>query len=322
MNSLDYFTNMAPLDPFRSFKSRIGIVMVLIMDELGITPILAIDGGGTRCRVAYSDGNDVVVEETGPANVSTDFDGSVREILEGVQRLSVQLGRDRSVLYDRPTFIGLAGMTGPALSNKLRDALPFASVRIEDDRPAALRGALGDKDGLLAHCGTGSFFGAQLGGAQRFVGGWGRILGDEASAFWIGRAALQRTLTGVDGLHEPSALTRRLLEDLGGAPGIVQFAATAEPADVAAIAQQVTAAADEDDQVATSIMRAGADEIAGTLKILGWQAGVPICLTGGVGPHFARHVPEDMRTSITEPDGSPLDGALSLARDLANEVAP
>ena len=296
--------------------------MVLFMDAQGITPILAIDGGGTRCRLASFYDGSTVTQETGPANVSTDFDGALGEILEGVQRLSARLDVTPESLFGRPTFVGLAGVTGPAIANRLREALPFTTVRIEDDRPAALRGALGNQDGVLGHCGTGSFFGIRTSGVDRFVGGWGRILGDEASAFWVGRAALQKTLIAADGLLEQSDLTHGILEEFGGTAGIVHLAATAEPADVAKIAKRVTTGAASDDAIATDIMRTGANEIAETLTKLGWVKGLPICLTGGIGPHFARHLPDDMRSSLIEPIGTPLDGALALARELAFEAVP
>jgi len=282
--------------------------------------VLAIDGGGTRCRVAVG-GQKPVVVETGPANISTDFDGAIQEIHQGLARLADQIGRPLETLWTLPAFVGLAGITGPESAGKLRAALPFHHLRIEDDRPAALRGALGRQDGVIAHCGTGSFFAAQTDGQMRFAGGWGPAVGDEASAQWVGRLALRFTLESVDGRREPTPLTRHILTDFASTAGIVRFAGTARPVGFGALAPLVTDFAAHDDATAITIMQAGADEIARALPHLGWRNGHLLCLTGGIAPHYTAYLPDDIRASIVKPEGQPLDGALSLARDLPKENA-
>ncbi len=289
----------------------------LIMVKSKSTPVLAIDGGGTRCRIASADEAGVVSIETASANVSTDFDGSVREILKGLSQLGERIHAECDDIYMRPAFLGLAGVTGSDIIRRLQDALPFKHIRIADDKPAALRGSLADADGFLAHCGTGSFFGVQLDGHQRFVGGWGPVLGDEASAQWIGRAALSASLESVDQIRQRSSLTDRLLSEFGDAAGIVSFASHAEPVEFGALARHVTEASANDDPVAIEVMRAGAGKVVEALGHLGWRPGMTICLTGGIGPHFERHLPDEMRQSVAAPKSSPLDGAISLAFDLA-----
>mgnify|MGYP001826436287 CR=1 FL=1 len=282
--------------------------------------VIAIDGGGTRCRVALDDRRSITTVETGPANASTDLDGTVQQITEGLAELANRTDRTIAVLSGLPAFIGLAGVTGRKIADQLRDALPFRRVRIEVDRAAALRGALGHKDGVIAHCGTGSFFAAQTGGKMRFAGGWGPILGDVASAQWIGRSALSVTLESVDGRRETAPLAERLLADLGGTAGIVHFAASALPSDFGALAPLVTRHAEDGDALANQVMRAGAEEIARALLRIGWQPGRAICLTGGIAPRFGPYLPADMQADLTPPESEPLAGALSMARDLALEA--
>ena len=294
--------------------------MVFSMRAPQSTPVLAIDGGGTRCRIAFARDTSVTSVEAGSANVSTDFDGSVSEILKGLQKLGQKLGIQPKDLHERPAFVGLAGVTGPDMARRLQGALPLQHARITDDRPAALRGALDEADGCLAHCGTGSFFGVQRDGQQRFIGGWGSVLGDEASAMWIGRSALSATLESVDGLRAPSELSDLLLSKFEGATGIVAFAANAEPADFGALARHVTELGVAQDKIALDVMRAGAAQLVRVLNHLGWKRGRPVCLTGGLGPYFEPYLPEDMRQDVTAPNGTPLEGAISLAFEFAREV--
>ena len=186
------------------------------MSELRKFPVIAIDGGGTQCRLALDDGKSIVAAETGSANVSTDFEGALSEISAGLDSLAERAGLTPESLSRIPAFVGLAGMTGETISKRLRTALPFTHVRIEDDRAAALRGALGEADGAIAHCGTGSFFAAQSQGTMRSAGGWGPVLGDEASAHFVGKAALSMTLKSIDGQCPASPLAERILTDCEG----------------------------------------------------------------------------------------------------------
>jgi N-acetylglucosamine kinase-like BadF-type ATPase len=65
-------------------------------------------------------------------------------------------------------------------------------VRVISDAEAAFMGALGDGSGLLVLAGTGSIvLGRDRRGRWRRAGGLGPLLGDEGSAFWIGREWLR-----------------------------------------------------------------------------------------------------------------------------------
>ncbi|CUJ85353.1 Glucosamine kinase GspK [Ruegeria denitrificans] len=281
--------------------------------------VLAVDGGGTRCRVACELRGVVRCVETGAANVSTDFDSALTQIRAGLDHLSGQVGLTTDNLRELPAFIGLAGVTDAGIAARLRDALSLTCARVEDDRPAAVRGALGAQDGLIAHCGTGSFLAVQVDGVMRFAGGWGAILGDEASAQWVGRRALAETLCAFDDTQIKTGLTQKLLADLQGPAGIVRFAGTATPAQFGALAPVVTSAAKTGDEVATYIMRAGASYITETAKRLGWHAGRAICLTGGIAGQYAGYLPDDMQAAIRPPQAEPLTGALALAKEIRHE---
>lgn len=284
------------------------------------SPVLAVDGGGTRCRIALARGTEILQVETGSANVSSSFDLAVSEIQKGLEALQVRSGIPMLQLVEIPTYLGLAGMVSPPIAARLREALPLHHMQIEDDRPAALRGALGADDGAIAHCGTGSFLGIQTGGEQRLVGGWGAQLGDEASAQWIGRLALSKTLDVVDGLAEPSLLSTVILQSLGTSSAIIAFAATATPAEMGAYATDVTRCASKGDQMATALLQQGANYIARTLEKLRWQQGSKLCLTGGLGPHFSPYLPPTMQAALTPPQGDPMRGALALAAGYAETL--
>ncbi|MEX0286595.1 MAG: BadF/BadG/BcrA/BcrD ATPase family protein [Paracoccaceae bacterium] len=277
---------------------------------------LAVDGGGTRCRMALSMGDQVHVVETGSANVSSDFDAAVGELHNGLKQLSQASGL--ADLSNVPGYFGLAGVTGSAIADRLAAVVPLHRIRIEDDRPAALRGALGTQDGVLAHCGTGSFLCAQIAGNTRQIGGWGPVLGDEASAFWVGRMALNLTLAAVDGLHPHSALSQAILDRFNTAADIVAFAGQATQKEMGEVATYVTTAP-QDDPLAGAIMQRASAYVYDAASWLGWTEGMALCLSGGIGPTYAPYLPEPAQATLVDPLGSPLDGALDLARGFAQE---
>jgi glucosamine kinase len=267
-----------------------------------------------------SEGNLAQVE-AGSANVSTDFEAAIRQIRSGLSLLCEDIGVPMQALCTVPAYAGLAGVTGEKMAERVAEALPSQSIRVEDDRPSALRGALGGRNGFVAHCGTGSFIAAQLSDGTRLAGGWGAVLGDPSSAQWVGRQSLSRTLDVVDGLVRASDLSNVLLDRLKGTAGIVAFAATASPAELGGLAPAVSKEAANGDVMALSIMQEAADILAETMRKMGWKEGLPICLTGGIGPFYTDYMPDDMRACLTQKQGEPLAGALMLAEDFGKEIA-
>lgn len=281
--------------------------------------ILAIDGGGTRCRLALKQNDMVIKVETGAANASTNFDQAVTQICLGLDHLASKAGQSITALSETPAYLGIAGVVSPEISARLKSALPLSRLRIDDDRPAALRGAVGEADGAIAHCGTGSFLACQIQGQARIIGGWGAVLGDEASAQWLGRQALSRTLDVADDLAVPSPLSRAILKQLHTPAGIVAFAASASPAQMGEFAQEVTHQAKAGDVHATQLMHQGAQYIARNLSRIGWLAGSRLCLTGGLGPQYGPYLPSTIQSDLCAPLSDPLTGALALAQDFASE---
>ena len=241
------------------------------------------------------------------------------ELTHGLRAVAEKAGYALEDLSESPTFAGLAGVSSAEVAERVRAGLPLKVLRVEDDRPAALRGALGDTDGAIVHCGTGSFFALQNAGKCRLAGGWGATLGDEASAKWIGHRALALTLQAQDQTAPDSQLARSLMSELGGVDGILAFAAMASPAEFGTLAPRVSKAAGQGDALAAAVMREGAAHIVQMLEALGWTPNMALCLTGGVAHIYANHLPDDLRAALRDPMGEPLDGALALAKEVAND---
>ena len=278
-----------------------------------MTFYLGIDGGGSGCRAALCDAAGVVVGrgEAGAANIWSDPDAAVRNILA-----AAALAAPGVDLAGVVAGLGLAGANVPEAVASLEGRLPFARSRVETDAYVALKGALGEADGITAALGTGSVYGAQRGGVVRMIGGWGFLLGDQGSGARIGRALLERALLAHDGVVETTPLLASVLAGRGGPAAIVAFGRRAAPADFAREVPRVLAAAAAGDAAAAALLGEAEAAVARAIERLQAEGPVPVCFLGGLGPVFAARLAGRWPGLIREPRGTALDGALGLARAL------
>ncbi len=268
---------------------------------------LGLDGGGTGCRAVLADADGTVLGrgEGGPANVMSDPDGAVAALMACA---AAALGR-----HDPAQVTAVLGLAGANTSNAaewLPPLLPFGRVRVVQDAETAAAGALGADDGIVAAMGTGSVFIRQSGGAVVTIGGWGPILGDEGSGNWLGRRFLAHVLRASDGLAAETPLTRATIARHGGRSGIVAFARAASGADFAAEARHIQS--DRDDPAARAVLAEAAQIVAQSIAALQPETPLPVVFTGGLGPLYAGLLGD--RWEQRAPLGTPLDGALRLAR--------
>ncbi|MDO6585891.1 ATPase [Salipiger sp. 1_MG-2023] len=273
--------------------------------------ILGVDAGGSTCRLALASGAQRFDVTLGPCNVTSDFDGAIAVLLTGLEQLAARAGVTLSALAPCPAWLALAGVTGPAMAERVRTALPLTRAIIDEDRRAALVGALDARDGCLVGIGTGSYLARQHNGGFATLGGHGLVLGDEASGAWLGRELLVYALRAHDRLEPPTPLAKLILGEMGGPAGVIDFAQNARPAQFAALAPRILRS---EDPAAMTLMRRGCSWLTTGLNALGWRPGEPICLVGGIAPSYASWLPRDMADALMNPAGSALDGALTLAR--------
>lgn len=280
---------------------------------------LGIDGGGTGCRAALADrsGKVLSMAEAGPANINTNFATARANILAASRDAVARALGPAAVPEVLPRLsagLGLAGANAAGAAGRLRPDLPFRQARIETDAVTTALGALGDADGIVAAIGTGSVFASVRGGAFRQAGGWGFVLGDEASAASLGRSLLSAALRAQDGHATVTPLLQAILADLGGPAGIVTFAQAAGPADFAALAPRVTGS---DDPASRIIMAAAVSHVASFIRLLRDGTDLPVVFTGGLGPIYRERLAQMYPWPIMAARGTSLDGALILARKAA-----
>jgi glucosamine kinase len=273
---------------------------------------VGIDGGGTGCRAAVADGTGRILGQAtaGPANIASDPEGARANILAAVRAALAAAALPADLLPDLRAGLGLAGANAGGAVDRLREGLPFASARIETDAVAAVKGALGPEDGIVAALGTGSVFGVQRAGSVRQIGGWGLVLGDEGSGAWIGRALCAAAVRAVDGFQPVTPLLEAILAERGGPLGLTAFSLVAKPVDFAALAPR---AVGSDEPSAREIMSRATADVAGAVELLQAGGSLPVVFLGGLGPTYAARL--GGRWTVRPAAGTALDGALWLARE-------
>jgi N-acetylglucosamine kinase-like BadF-type ATPase len=145
--------------------------------------------------------------------------------------------------------------------------------------------------GVALIVGTGSAaIGCTTNHERKVVGGWGYHYGDEGSAYWIGRRALESMARAADGRGPATQLTEAITGRLQvdgprSALGALEKTGNVRGA-IAALADAVEAVARGGDAAALAIVNEGAEELAtmiGTLaKQLSFDQEFPLALAGGV----------------------------------------
>jgi len=291
------------------------------MGKLDSIGLIGVDGGGTNCRIALLHKGQRSEIRSGATNVTTDLEAAINTIREGLQAIAEQAGLSMAELRDYPTYLGLAGVMEPAMEKRVAEALPLENVVVEDDRKSAVKGALGDNDGSVAGIGTGSFLARQSDRHIDLVGGYGPQLGDEASGAWLGRSLLSHVLLVKDRLLNGSALTDAVFDEYQrDASRVVAFGHSAAPIDYARYAPRIVEAAQNDDDIALRLLTAGANYIERGLTALGWKKGEPLCLMGGLAPHYQLYLNDEMAVAVVDAKSSALDGTLALAASIQSKT--
>ncbi|KQV82819.1 BadF/BadG/BcrA/BcrD ATPase family protein [Rhizobium sp. Root1220] len=282
------------------------------MTELAI----GIDGGGSSCRAAVIDASGRVHGRgtAGPANILSDIDNSLINIVSSARNALADAGLSPETVSRISALVGVAGANVGDYGRRIELALPFARCRVVTDASTALQGALGDSDGIIGAFGTGSVYNARRKGTLRGIGGWGLVVGDQASGARLGRDLLENALLAHDRVRSSSPLTERLMAEYDNDPErVVEFAHVSRPKDFARYAPLVFEYAANNDPVASGIVQNAARSICESLDALLWAECPAICLLGGLAAAYRPWIAEHHRVLLREPKGDVLQGATDLA---------
>ncbi|MGX5773092.1 N-acetylglucosamine kinase [Microbacterium trichothecenolyticum] len=282
--------------------------------------VLAIDAGQTGIKVRVRE-HDIVFPgiRTGEPLLPQ---------LAAVTRAAIErTGAEVSVVS-----AGVSGLTtresdAAALLARIDDAAVHEVILAHDSTTSFL-GALGDTRGAVVAAGTGVVTLAV--GASRVarVDGWGYLMGDAGSGYWIGREALDAVMREYDG-RGPTTALRAVAEERWPDLSQAYIDLQSDPervSVVASFAAHVARLATEGDAVSQNItVRAGGELAHSVETALGRVRSdegeqFAACAIGGVfrspllREAFASHIAaSEFDVTLVEPLGHGIDGAAALA---------
>jgi len=242
---------------------------------------LAIDAGQTGVRVRLPNGRSIDL-----AGVRTDSP-LAPQIASAVDTVTHDLEIDGV-----PIVGGVSGLIDPqaeaeSVSELLAHRAP-GEIRLAHDSVTAYLGGLGSGPGVAVAAGTGVVALAVGQQAIRRIDGWGHLIGDAGSGFWIGRAALDAVMRAFDGRGPATLLTPRVHEAFSDLESMyVQI--QGDPDRVAVIARyaRIVDELSSEDAVCRGILESAGRELAATARAgidavgLGGER-VDVCLLGAV----------------------------------------
>ncbi len=239
--------------------------------------LLGVDAGGSGTRVVVLEGGQVTSQPDGPpmnALLTTGY-------AEQLQRIIAAAG---------PTAagVGLPGVHATGQARQLSQALARQAgcpVHVTGDADTARCGAFLGAPGIVVIAGTGSVALGWDGERFAYAGGHGFLLGDEGSAYWIGRQAVRSALRWEERIGGSELIyrtvTRATVPDLDVLVGEVN----AHPADrgrLAVLAPAVTAIAGHDPE-AQRIVRCAAEHLAALAESVRRRLSpLPVAGAGGI----------------------------------------
>jgi glucosamine kinase len=213
--------------------------------------ILGVDAGGSGTRVVILEGGTVTPQSAGPpmnALLTDGFAGQLGEIIRAAGATAAG--------------IGLPGLRQPDQARQLGETLTRQTgcpVHVTSDADSAQAGAFLGAPGVVVIAGTGSAAFGSDGARHARAGGHGFLLGDEGSAYWIGRAAVRAALRWADGMGGSALIHDAVVQATGdGLDALIGVVSThpAERDRLTVLAPVITGLAAEDPEARTIARRA------------------------------------------------------------------
>lgn len=307
--------------------------------------VIGIDGGGTRLRAALVslEGELLGIGEAGSGNYHDVGSDVVRSNIE----TAIQCAWADSQVAPQQAkaiFLGLGSIVTKEDRQTIQniveqlEIVPEGAIGVDHDLRVALMGGLAGEAGIVLIAGTGSScYGRDKEGNNWQAGGWGPILDDPGSSYWLGRQAMIAALRDHDGRGKSTCLRPLVIDELGlSAMHHILRRVELEGmkrTEIAALAWLVTSSAVGGDEVACGIIKRGADELAGmvaavALKLENLQSlpQIPVVVTGGLtnaGEVFMSPLAEALscrlpQACLKESLLPPVLGAALLAIEMTN----
>lgn len=294
---------------------------------------MGIDGGGTKTEFVVCDerGHISKITRTGPSNpIFIDEKVAFSNLDEGIK----QLLNKNNYLFECCT-ICIPGIKYFAANIEKNYSQISKKVIIGADELNTYYSALGDTSGVVVLSGTGSFaIGENSNNEIKSFGGWGPLVGDEGSGYYIGILCLKEVIRAYE-----NKITTTLINEIKKYFNIddicklrsVLYKEEISRENIARLSKVVKDMAEVGDQIAIQIINKAGGKLADLAKTAIEQLElqnepISVVLTGGVSKMkelidipFAKSIKDTYpKVKIQQPRFEPSVGALILSLKESN----
>lgn len=235
--------------------------------------LLGIDGGATHTRAALVSETGKILGHgmAGPSNYdNVGIETAQTHIREAVQQAWSETALKPSKVD--AAYLGMAGVVSEADRATIRQSLVALKlvkenkIAVDHDIRIALAGGLAGEEGIALIVGTGSSCYGRCEDGRHHRTGWGYLLDDLGSGYYLGLQAIIASIRAADGRGDPTGLSVLIQQALGyeHIDDIMRllYHEHLSVTQIAALAPFVLAAAGGGDAVALDIVERGVDELA------------------------------------------------------------
>lgn len=289
---------------------------------------VAIDGGGTKTdMVFFDDAGRIIRRVVGPSsnpNALSDAD-----LYSRFYDLFMGLWANEHPQELACCFAGMSGGDHPGLKKRLKRTIEETistrcdAIIIENDAINALWSGTNGAPGIVVIAGTGSIAYGRVSGGDHFrIGGWGHLVGDDGSGYYIGREAVRAALRMHDGLGTETKLAGAIKShfDIPHLPDVIPIVYGGSKSVLASLVPVVDKTAQHGDTVAKTIMANAARYLAELIQagiarfqqIQVSETDTAVILVGGLWQSslIRKKIAESVDHPLIFPDAPPVYGAM------------
>jgi glucosamine kinase len=245
--------------------------------------LLGVDGGATKTLAAVLDLREHALHlaHGGPSNEdAVGAKAAVEALLGTADQAIEQAGIEDSELA--AAVLAVAGTDTRSVERHIRAQCPEEWL-VVNDVVGAWATATGAGPGIAVISGTGSnVFGVGPDGRAWRAGGWGHLLGDEGSGYWLGVQSIKAALRDREASGAPTGLSELVPAFFGvssvEAAASLVYSKPLTKGEIAALATETAKLAEQGDEVARALFGKGAAELA-------QQIAAVVARTGLAGEH-------------------------------------
>jgi len=299
---------------------------------------LCVDGGQTKTAVSLLDEEGETLESWREGPLTTPSKPGAADNLRAVLRSACEeLGRrlDRSgSVSPEAACLSLTGyhegdeFVPPLVKEEVRSVVPdLETIHVVPDYVGNWAAATAGEPAIMVLSGGGAVaYGRNASGHSARSGGWGHLLGDEGSGYWIGLEAIKMVFRAHDGMVPKTSLEAEMMQrfEVAHVRDLMNKAYSggiSEP-EIAGLVPMIDALARRGDETSMRVMERAAAHLMELAVVLLEQLGeLPVFLSGGVwnasvmDENFRRLLDEaGHNVEISRGKGEPWEGIFMIAR--------